>query len=169
MSRYAFQVKKQEVIEGERRCPDVNISSGSWKPEARIEIPNCIKGHCPSLPVCVPNPVSAMFHYLNYYHLTQRWTQPRTPPESQRWVEREGERMEEREGWRRGREGGRGVKETVLYCTKKKAWKRRHEKEEDRERGWRDWGGWSCREKLSKGINNKRRTNWECRDGLKFI
>lgn len=87
--RYPFKVKHQEVIRAEQWCPDVNISSRSWKPEAQIEIPNCIKGHCPSLPVCVPNPVLAMFHYLNYYHLTQRWTQPRTLPQNYRWVERD--------------------------------------------------------------------------------
>lgn len=67
-----------------------------------------------------------MFHYLNYYHLTQRWTQPRTPPESHQWVEREGERMEE--------VGGGAVKETVLYGTKKV----RYRKQGDREGGWRD-------------------------------
>lgn len=94
MPRYPHKLK-QESIRGECRCLDVNISSRSWKPEAQIEIPNCIRVHCSSFPVCVPNPVSAMFHYLNYYHLTQRWTQPRTPPDSHRWVEREGERMEE--------------------------------------------------------------------------
>lgn len=74
--------------------PDVNISSSSWQPQARLEIPNCIRGHGPSLPVCIPNPVSAMFHYLNYYRLTQRWTWPRTPQESQWWVERGGQRIE---------------------------------------------------------------------------
>lgn len=44
--------------------------------------------------MCIPNPVSAMFHYLNYYRLTQRWTQPRTLPDNQRWVERGGQRIE---------------------------------------------------------------------------
>lgn len=62
---------------GETWGPDVNTSSRSRQPPARLEIPNCIKGHGPSLPVCIPNPVSAMFHYLNYYRLTQRWTRPR--------------------------------------------------------------------------------------------
>lgn len=80
-----------------------------------MEIPNCIKGHCPSLSVCVPNPVLAMFHYLNYYHLAQRWTQPRTPPENYRWVE-------ERES-----EGGEGYKEESpsLYQKKRETRKER--------------------------------------------
>lgn len=35
-----------------------------------------------------------MFHYLNYYRLTQRWSWPRTLPDNQRGVERGGQRLE---------------------------------------------------------------------------
>lgn len=71
-------------MQDETRCKykqQIQTASGS------VEIPNCIKGHGPSLPVCIPNPVLAMFHYFNYYRLTQRWTRPRTLPDNQRWVE----------------------------------------------------------------------------------
>lgn len=156
MSWYPLKVK-QEVIRGERRCSDVNISSRSWKPEAQIEIPNCIKGHCPSLPVSAPNPVSAMFHYLNYYHLTQRWTQPRTPPESQWWVRQRGR------GWRR--QGGRALKDTVIQYKESRMEEKRYEIGGQGGRtGDREIEG-SYRETLSQGVDNKRRTNWECRDG----
>lgn len=119
MLRYPFKVK-QGFIRGEQWCPDVNTSSGSWKPEAPIEIPNCIKGHCPSLSVCVPNPVLAMFHYLNYYHLAQRWTQPRTPPENHWWVE----------------EGVGAVKRRVPSCVKN----RMKEKEKETGKGGKNDG-----------------------------
>lgn len=85
-----------------------------------MEIPNCIKGHCPSLSVCVPNPVLAMFHYLNYYHLAQRWTQPRTPPENYRWVE-------ERES-----KGGEGYKEESPSLYQKKEKREKKGNKEDR-------------------------------------
>lgn len=63
-----------------------------------------------------------MFHYLNYYHLAQRWTQPRTPPENYRWVE-------ERESM-----GGEGYKEESPSLYKKK--EKRKEKKGNKEDGF---------------------------------